>query len=145
MNNLEQNKAIVRDLIDALAELDAERFLSHLSEDVMFETPGQFAAAGIKTKGMVAKEFPPMRKIMPDGLKMKIVTMTAEDNRVHVEIEGKAKTSGGLDYNNRYHYAIILKDGKIISFRDYVDSDLVMRVMVPEMEKHGMTIAGDHI
>ena len=140
---LEANKEIVREFIDALGKLDGDRFLSFLTEDVMFETPGQFEASGVKTKTMVAKEFPPMRAIMPNGLRFEILSMTAEDDRVHVELKGFAKTHLNTDYNNRYHYAIVLRDGKISSFRDYLDSDLVMRVMVPAMTAKGMSIKGD--
>lgn len=145
MADLEANKAIAREFIDALSKLDSERFLGLLAEDVMFETPGQFASAGIKTKAEVAREFPPMRAMMPNGLKFEILTMTAEDDRVHVELKGQAKTRSGADYNNRYHYAFVLRDGKISSFRDYLDSDLVMKVMVPEMAKQGFAITGEQI
>lgn len=142
---LEANKKIALDFIDALGNLDTERFLSFLTDDVMFETPGQFASSGVKTKAMVAKEFPPMRAIMPNGLKFTILTVTAEDDRVHVELKGEAKTCLGTDYNNRYHYAFVMRDGHICSFRDYLDSDLTMRVMVPAMASKGMTIVGDTV
>lgn len=137
MADLQANKGLVRDFIDALGRLDMEKFLGFLTEDVMFETPGQFPAAGVKTKAQVAKEFPAMKEILPKGLKFKILTMTAEDDRVHVELTGEAKTADGKDYNNRYHYAIVIRDGKICSFRDYLDSDLVMKVLVPTLTRHG--------
>lgn len=142
MADLEANKAIARNLIDSLGKLDAEKFLGLLTEDVMFETPGEFLAAGVKTKTQVAKEFPPMRAIFPHGIKLKILTMTAEEDRVHVELAGEALTSDGVSYNNRYHYAMVMRGDKICSFRDYLDSDLVMRVMVPAMARQGMTISG---
>lgn len=137
MANVEANKMLVREFIDALGKLDTEKFLGYLTEDVMFETPGQFPAAGVKTKAQVAKEFPPMKEVLPNGLKFTILTMTAEDDRVHVELKGEAKTASGGDYNNRYHYAIVVRDGKICSFRDYLDSDLVMKVLVPTLERYG--------
>ena len=137
MNVLEKNKEIARKLIDALARIDKDAFLDMLTEDVMFETPGQFPAAGIKTKAEVAQEFGPMKELLPNGIEFTIHTMTAEDDRVHVELSGKSKTCDGGDYNNRYHYALVMRGDKVCSFRDYLDSDLVVRVMVPILEKHG--------
>lgn len=143
-DRLEQNKAVARRLIEALGRMDGEDFLDCLSDDVIFETPGQFALAGVKTKAEVAAEFPPMNELFPDGIAFTIHTMTAEDDRVHVEMSGKSKTAGGVDYNNRYHYALVIRDGKVKSFRDYLDSDLAMRVFMPIFEKHGVTYADQH-
>lgn len=137
MSTLTDNKALARKLVEALGRLDTEEFLGYLSEDVSFETPGQFPAAGVKTKAEVAREFPAMKEILPNGLEFTILTMTAEDDRVHVELAGKSRTSDGRDYNNRYHYALVIRDGKVRSFRDYMDSDLVMKVLVPAFERHG--------
>jgi ketosteroid isomerase-like protein len=137
MDDLKANKQLVREFIDALSKLDKDRFLSYLTEDVIFETPGQHPAAGIKTKAQIAKEFPAMCEVLPHGIKFKILTMTAEEDRVHVELAGEAKTADGSDYNNRYHYAVVVRDGKISGFRDYLDSDLVMRVLVPTLTRYG--------
>jgi uncharacterized protein len=137
MADLNANKALVREFIAVLGRLDTEKFLGYLTEDVMFETPGQFPAAGVKTKAQIAKEFPAMKEVLPNGLKFSILTMTAEEDRVHVELAGEARTADGGDYNNRYHYAIVVRDGKICSFRDYLDSDLVVRVLVPAFARHG--------
>jgi len=142
MSTLTDNKALAKKLVEALGRLDTDEFLSCLSEDVMFETPGQFPAAGIKTKAEVAREFPVMKEVLPDGLEFTILTMTAEDDRVHLELAGKSKTHDGRDYNNRYHYALVVRDGKICSFRDYMDSDLVMKVLVPAFERHGVVNFG---
>lgn len=137
MSTLTDNKALAMKFIEALGRLDMEEFLDCMSEDVMFETPGQFPAAGIKTKAEVAQEFPAMKHILPNGLKFTILTVTAEDDRVHVELTGQSKTRDGDDYNNRYHYAFVIRDGKVCSFRDYMDSDLVMKVLIPTFQRFG--------
>jgi ketosteroid isomerase-like protein len=137
MHDIQANKRFVREFIEALGTLHKDRFLSYLTEDVWFETPGQFPAVGIKTKAQVAKEFPAMCEVLPWGLKFTVLTMTAEESRVNVELNSEAKTVDGCDYNSRYHYAIVVSNGKISSFRDYMDSHLVMRVLVPTFTRHG--------
>ncbi|WP_313802432.1 nuclear transport factor 2 family protein [Sphingobium sp.] len=138
----EENKVVARRLIETLGALDTQGFLDCLADDVVFETPGQFALAGSKTKTDLAKEFPAMRDVIPGGLKFTIDTITAEDDRVHVELSGESKTVDGRDYNNKYHYAMIIRDGKVVRFRDYLDSDLAMKVLGQSFEEHGATYFG---
>lgn len=137
MTTLQENKETARKLIEALGRFDGDAFLGYLADDVMFETPGQYALAGKKTKSEVAMEFPAMRETIPGGIEFTIHTMTAEDDRVHVELSGKSKTIDGRDYNNRYHYALVIRNGKVVSFRDYLDSDLAMKIFGPAFERHG--------
>ena len=141
MNQQEANKALAREFLDALSALDTDGFLATMTDDVFFETPGHHQAAGVKTKAQVAQEMPPMREVLPQGIKFTILTMTAEDDRVHVELAGEAKTADGSDYNNRYHYAFVIRGNKICSFRDYMDSDLVVRILVPAFVRHGAVMA----
>ena len=142
MTDLAANKALALRFIDALGRLDTDAFLDCLSDDVMFETPGQHAAAGVKTKSQVALEFPPMKAVLPQGLKFHILTVTAEEHRVHVELVGESKTFEGQDYNNRYHYAFVMRDGKICSFRDYMDSELAIKILIPTFARYGAANLG---
>ena len=137
MTELEANKALALRVIDALSHLDADRFLSCFAFEAHIETPGHHAAAGVKTLAQVEKEFPPLRQLLPGGIKFTILSMTAEADRVHVELAGEARTIEGAEYNNRYHYAFVMRGGRVISFRDYFDSDLVVRVLVPTMQRFG--------
>ena len=143
MSNLEDNKALVRKAVDALGRLDVEQFLSYLADDVEFETPGQHECfAGVKGKQDLRKELPAMKKVLPQGVQLTIHTMTAEDDRVHAELSGKAQTAKGEEYNNRYHYAVVVRDGKISRFRDYFDSDLAVRVLVSAMSEAPHKVLG---
>ena len=142
MNEVEANKALVLQVIEALGRLDAERFFACFAPDAIFETPGQHAAAGVKTFAQVEKEFPPLRRLLPEGIRFSVLSMTGEENRVHVELAGESRTIDGAEYNNRYHYAFVLRDGRVTRFRDYFDSDLVVRVLVPTMERFGATHLG---
>lgn len=142
MSRLEANKQLVRSFIEALAKLDGERFLSFLAEDVRFETTGHHEASGVKTKAEVAKEFPAMREVLPSGLRLNELSITAEDDRVAIELRGQARTVKGEEYNNHYFYFIQIREGKIITFRDYMDSTLVVKMLLPSFHAHGATAAG---
>ena len=137
MSNLEANKAIARAFIEAMSRLDTGACLDMLSDDVKFETPGASPISGEKTKAQVAKEFPALREVLPGGIKFTILSVTAEEDRVHMELAGEAKTADGNDYNNRYHYAFVIRNALIVGFRDYLDHDLVMRILVPTLHRLG--------
>jgi ketosteroid isomerase-like protein len=137
MSKLDENKAVARAFIGAMSRLDTDVCLAMLSEDVKFETPGSSPISGVKTKAQVAKEFPALREVLPGGIEFTILSVTAEEDRVHMELAGKSKTADGKDYNNRYHYAFVIRNGQIVGFRDYLDHDLVMRILVPTLQKLG--------
>lgn len=139
MSSTETNKQIVRKFLAALENLDVERFLSFLTDDVHFETTGQHQASGIKTKDQVGKELPAMRALLPEGLKFTEVSILAEGDWVAIELRGEAKTVNGDDYNNHYAHFYKIRDGKIALFRDYMDSTIVERLMIPFFATHGAT------
>ncbi len=133
-SSLEVNKQIARDAIEALGRLDTEKFLSYMADDVDFETPGEHFIAGKKSKADLAAELPSMQQVIPGGVSFSLRSVTAEDDRVHIEGVGSARTIDGRPYNNTYHWALQIRDGKIIAFRDYFDSDLAARTFAQPAE-----------
>ena len=47
--------------------------------------------------------------------------MTAEDDRVAMEATSQAVTIDGIDYANIYHMLHVVRDGKIVKVREYMD------------------------
>ncbi|WP_313807884.1 nuclear transport factor 2 family protein [Sphingobium sp.] len=140
MSNVEENKALVRSMVAALGRLDKDAFLGFLAEDAEFETTGQHKGAGVKSKMEVDAEFPAMKEMLPNGIAFEERSIMAEGDRVAMELFGRAKTVHGEDYNNHYAYFFTIRDGKVVVFRDYMDSTLVERLMVPFFEIYGVTL-----
>jgi hypothetical protein len=56
--------------------------------------------------------------------------MTAEDDRVSVESETYGViTATGKVYNNTYHYLFTIRDSKIVSVREYMDTEHIQDVL----------------
>ena len=55
--------------------------------------------------------------------------MTAEDDRVAVEAESKAKLVNGTLYHNRYHFLFVVRDGRIHAVKEYLDTLHVMNAL----------------
>ena len=68
--------------------------------------PHLFPAAGEKTKAQIYK-YMQAPSIFKDGLAHTIGAVTAEDDRVAIEVEVRGIAPGGKLYNNTYHYLFI--------------------------------------
>lgn len=58
--------------------------------------------------------------------------VTAEGNRVAIEGESKGRGPGNKKYNNVYMMQFVMEDGKIKSFREFMDNYEVVECMKPE-------------
>ena len=58
--------------------------------------------------------------------------MTAEENRVAAEVNGEAVHASGETYNNQYHFLLIIKDGKILELKEYMDTQLAAKILLGE-------------
>ncbi len=106
------------------------KFFEHLTAGRMADVADLFAADGTFW-GPTARVFMPKAEILPvlewvksrlDGnMRMKIGTITAEDNRVVVLAESFAKLVDGKDYNNVYAFYFEIAGGKIKECREYND------------------------
>lgn len=69
---------------------------------------------------------------MPNGLRITPTSIVAQGDKVCVEAKGTATTGAGREYNNRYHFAFEIRDGKIQAVREYLDT-LYLAEAQPEL------------
>jgi uncharacterized protein len=122
--NLEQHKQIAKDFLAASAVHDADRLASLMTDDATYWVQGKphlFPYAGEKTKAEIYK-YMQTPSIFKDGLAQTIGAVTAEENRVAIEVEVRGIAPGGKLYNNTYHYLFMFRDGKISKIKEYVDT-----------------------
>jgi ketosteroid isomerase-like protein len=63
-----------------------------------------------------------LRHIMPVLPKFTIISTTAEEDRVAVEVNGSARLADGRLYENNYLMLFEFRDGKIRSIKEFLDS-----------------------
>ena len=73
-----------------------------------------------------------MLQAFPDGLTMTIKRLTAEADRVAIEAESHGTHVSGKTYKNLYHSLMRVKDGKIVEWREYMDTMLAAEVLCAE-------------
>jgi ketosteroid isomerase-like protein len=123
--SLDANKQLVRDFLDHYAYGRYQAALAMLAPDSRWWLPGhpqEFPAAGWVDKATVERRLAGNLKLLPHGIEISVGAMTAEDDRVAVEAESKAKLVNGALYHNRYHFLFVVRDGRIHAVKEYLDT-----------------------
>jgi hypothetical protein len=126
-----QNKKITEDFFEALSA-GSEKYLDFYTDDSIIWTAGNNAIGGTRTKEEVVSFAQNILAAFPTGIKFNITGMTAEEDRVAVEIDGEAVHASGETYNNQYHFLLIIKDGKILELKEYMDTQLAAKILLGE-------------
>jgi ketosteroid isomerase-like protein len=92
--------------------------------------PEQFALAGSKDKTQFAEMLRLIEKGMPNGIRLTITGVTAEGDRVAVEMNADGVSALGKEYHNEYHDLLEVRDGKIEAGREYLDTAHAQEVIV---------------
>jgi ketosteroid isomerase-like protein len=120
--SIEANKRIVTDFWAAFSRGDFAAALDHLAEDATWWVAGSFPLSGTYTKAQFRELLSNVGAALPEGIKVMPKVLTAEAERVSMEAESFAQHSNGKRYNNHYHLMHVLRDGKIVAVREYMDT-----------------------
>jgi ketosteroid isomerase-like protein len=83
---------------------------------------GKWPLGGLHDQDGNKRIYAIVRERFPLGLKVTVHALTVEGERVAVEVESEGIRKDGRRYNNHYHYLIIVRDGLILSRREYLDT-----------------------
>ena len=127
----DQNKKITKEFFEALSN-GSDKYLDFYTDESIIWTAGNNAIGGTRTKKEVVSFAQNILSAFPTGITFNIKGMTAEDERVAVEINGEAMHASGATYNNQYHFLLIIKDGKILELKEYMDTQLAAKILLGE-------------
>ena len=124
------SREVVQQCIDALNRGDAAAFVGAFSEDLSFRMPGSTPVSG-ETNNL--KEFVSLVEKVAGYLDVlitiKVTNFIACGEWVVTESSGHGVTKKGQDYNNNYCHLWQVRNGKIVKFVEYNDTDLIMKVL----------------
>ena len=127
----DQNKKITKEFFEALSN-GSDKYLDFYTDESIIWTAGNNAIGGTRTKKEVVSFAQNILSSFPSGIKFNITGITAEDERVAVEISGEAIHASGEAYNNQYHFLLRIKDGKILELKEYMDTQLAAKILLGE-------------
>lgn len=119
------NKAIAQQLIERFDADDLDGALALMSDDVGYWTagkPDELPSAGVHDKPAFRALFGRMRDRLAGPLRMRVLSLIAEDDVVAMEVVSDGPLKNGRRYQNEYHMRLRLRDGLICEVREYYDS-----------------------
>lgn len=119
--NTTDNKALIDRYFEAVSGQEESRILEFLSDDFAFQSmlkkPEMFSFTWGREPFAAAPKS--MSSQMTGPLKIWIVDMIAEGDKVAVEAESMGEMKDGKIYNNAYHFLFTVRDDKICKVREY--------------------------
>jgi len=128
---IEDNKALVERLFAAISSGRLEEAYDTLADDATWWVGGKTTLSGTYAKPQFMELLGGIAPQAPKGLALTPVAMTAEGDRVAVEATSYAEFNNGRVYQNEYHFAIVVRNGRIVSVREYLDTEHVTATFAP--------------
>ncbi len=116
------NKALARRFIAAISRADVDGIVAAYAPDGTCWTSGTMPISGTYTVDQIAAASRGVLTVFPEGLAFTIHALTAEGDRVAIEAESLGKHVSGKTYNNKYHFLMRARGGKILEWREYMDT-----------------------
>jgi ketosteroid isomerase-like protein len=130
IHDIEANKRIARDFLDALSSGDPQRILASYTDDATVWTAGSLPFSGLHARDEVVGLCEGLLGAFPQGLEFTVKAMTAEGERVAIEAEGLGTHASGKVYHQRYHFLLVIREGKVAEMREYFDTELAREVLL---------------
>lgn len=127
--NTEQNKQLVRDVMAAITRGDWKFVEDAFADDASVWVAGSMPISGTHTKDFVRGLGDNNPEAFPEGMSLTPKAMTAEGDRVATEAESLGKHISGETYNNHFHFLMVIRDGKIHEWKEYMDTEHANRVL----------------
>jgi ketosteroid isomerase-like protein len=120
----ERNKSIVLEFMEVFSQGDVEEILACMSDDATWWVGGTMPGiSGTKDKHAFGQMLGGLSKLTRTGaISLTPKAWTCEGSRVAVETESYSELNNGRVYNNQYHFVFEIRDGKITSIREYLDT-----------------------
>jgi ketosteroid isomerase-like protein len=120
MTKLEANKELCRKFFTHIGKREFTHALTCVSDDVIWWVQGDTPASGYRH----GKDslFSDLEGSLSSDLTISFGDLTAEDDRVALEMRSHATLTSGKSYANTYHFLLTIKDGLITQGREYLDT-----------------------
>lgn len=126
---VQANKAIVRQFFEAMNNADIDFIVDTYAPDGFLHTMGGTLISGTFSREQIAASAGSIFEVFPHGLQFEIIDMVGEGNKVAVEAVGEGEHVSGQTYSNEYHFLFEFRDGKLLSLKEYMDTERVTDVL----------------
>ncbi|MDM4772037.1 nuclear transport factor 2 family protein [Solimonas sp. SE-A11] len=125
----QRNKQAAQAFFDILNRGDVPALIAAYAEDGRCVTMGNTLISGTYSRDQIAAAAGGIYQVFPQGIRFTIKAMTAEGERVAVEAESEGAHVSGQVYTNQYHFLMRFRDGKVVEFKEYMDTERVTDIL----------------
>jgi len=129
MIETERNKELTRRFFAALNTGKGEALLELFADDGKTITMGTTPISGTYDMAAMRKASKEILGAFPTPLKITLLGMVAEGDKVAAEGESHGQHVSGAFYNNHYHFLLTFRDGKVVEFKEYMDTQHAIDVL----------------
>ncbi len=128
----ERNKATITEFMQVFSSGDVDGILSRMTDDATWWVAGNIPGiSGTKDKAGFKEMVSGIAESTTTGaIRLTPHAFTAEGERVAVETESYTELKNGRVYNNLYHFLFTVRDGKISSVKEFLDTEHTTAVFV---------------
>jgi len=128
-----ENKSRIRAVFAELEKGNAQPFRDTLAEDCVWRMIGTTPWSGTYRgkSAILSRLLLPLRLQFADRYTSAASRIVAEDDVVVVECRGRVTTKAGRPYHNTYCWVCRMEDGMVKELTEYMDTELVARVLEP--------------
>ncbi|SRR5258706_6336802 len=128
-----ENKRLMQHAFAELERGNSKPFVDLIADDMVWITPGSTSWSGrYAGKGVIMNEMWGALRLQLEGRIRTIADrITADGDIVVVEAHGDNMTKRGQPYRNTYCMVYRFAGGKIKEMTEYMDTDLVAKVLAP--------------
>jgi len=123
------NKEKATAFFAALNRGDVSAIVGAYAEDGRCVTMGNTLISGTFDKAQISAAAGGIFQVFPKGIRFTIDAMTAEGERVAVEARSEGRHVSGQIYSNQYHFLMRFRDGQLVEFKEYMDTERVTDIL----------------
>jgi ketosteroid isomerase-like protein len=120
----QDNKDLVTEFMEVFGTGNVDDILSFMSDTATWWVGGTMeGVSGTKNRDAFGEMLAGLAALTESGaIGLKPLAWTCQGERIAVETESYSKLNNGRVYNNFYHFVFEVRDGKIQSVREYLDT-----------------------
>jgi len=115
-------EALVAEFFQALNDADVAKLDALYGPDFEIWTAGALPISGSRTRAQALEGMGMIDGMFPEGLTFTVKALTIDGDRIAIEAESEGMHVSGQRYANQYHFLMVLKDGRIHRFKEYMDT-----------------------
>jgi ketosteroid isomerase-like protein len=115
--------------IDLVNRGEHAKACSLFADDMIWHGPESIPGGGPKTKAEFLEFLSQVMTLFVAQPQYEILTTTSDPERICIEVRGRGELKNGNHYDNKYCFVFGIREGKISSVREYLDTHYAVGVV----------------